>query len=410
MKKWLECPCCHRKFELNSEYLICPDCSRKSEHYELNVCYDYEHATPAEKNSLRQTYRSIWGYKSFLPVADDAQPVTLGEGATPLTRFLTAEHKGYPQIWCKNESQNPTWSHKDRLNSVLATTAKAMEQGKICCSSTGNHGLSAAAYAGRSGGKSIILFPPETPKLMVDLASSYGAVSVITEWHARDPMLRHLISKGWFPFTSPKDSPTSNPYGGEGYKTIAYEIVTDLGRVPDKMLVPVAAGALICGAYKGFLELKTLGITDKIPQFVACQAKGANVLQRAFDAHSHETERMPGAFSIATSTREETVGSKALQVIYESGGSAMVATDYEIQQAMITLGKEGYCAEAASAIPFACSLQMIEKKELDPEECCVCILTSGGVKSPDILADLRAPAVRIEGSVEALEKAVSLYC
>ena len=63
-----------------------------------------------------------------------------------------------------------------------------MEQGKICCSSTGNHGLSAAAYAGRSGGKSIILFPPETPKLMVDLASSYGAVSVITEWHARDPM------------------------------------------------------------------------------------------------------------------------------------------------------------------------------------------------------------------------------
>ena len=136
-------------------------------------------------------------------------------------------------------------------------------------------------------------------------------------------MLRHLISKGWFPFTSPKDSPTSNPYGGEGYKTIAYEIVTDLGRVPDKMLVPVAAGALICGAYKGFLELKTLGITDKIPQFVACQAKGANVLQRAFDAHSHETERMPGAFSIATSTREETVGSKALQVIYESGGSAM---------------------------------------------------------------------------------------
>ena len=115
---------------MNSEYLICPDCSRKSEHYELNVCYDYEHATPAEKNSLRQTYRSIWGYKSFLPVADDAQPVTLGEGATPLTRFLTAEHKGYPQIWCKNESQNPTWSHKDRLNSVLATTAKAMPHEK----------------------------------------------------------------------------------------------------------------------------------------------------------------------------------------------------------------------------------------------------------------------------------------
>ena len=173
------------------------------------------------------------------------------------------------------------------------------------------------------------------------------------------PMLRHLISKGWFPFTSPKDSPTSNPYGGEGYKTIAYEIVTDLGRVPDKMLVPVAAGALICGVYKGFVELKTLGITDKIPKFVACQAKGANVLQRAFDTHSHETERLAGAFSIATSTREETVGSKALRVIYESGGSAKVATDYEIQQAMsqddfasklVSNGNVGTASEAKQVI------------------------------------------------------------
>lgn len=409
MKKWLECPCCHQKFELNDGNLICPNCSKTGKHYELTVCYDYEHATAEEKESLKHVQRSIWGYKSFLPVAEDIQPVTMGEGATPLTKFIAAERKGYTNIWCKNEAQNPTWSHKDRLNSVLATAAKSMGRKDVCCSSTGNHGLSAAAYAARSGAKSIILFPPETPKLMVDLASSYGAVSIITEWHARDPMLRHLISKGWFPFTSPKDSLTSNPYGGEGYKTIAYEIVADLGRVPDKVMVPVAAGALLYGAYKGFVELKELGLTKKVPQFVACQPKGANVLERAFVTHSEKAERLPGAFSIATSTREESVGNKALKVIYNSEGNTKVATDYAIQQAMITLGKEGYCAEAASAIPFACVLEMIEKKELNPEECCVCIMTSGGVKSPDILADLRKPAVRIEGSIEALERAVKLY-
>jgi len=118
---------------------------------------------------------------------------------------------------------------------------------------------------------------------------------------------------------------------------------------------------------------------------------------------------LPGAFSIATSTREESVGNKALKVIYNSEGNTKVATDYEIQQAMIMLGKEGYCAEAASAIPFACVMEMIEKKELHPDECCVCILTSGGVKSPDVLQDLRNAAVRIEGSIEALDDAVTRY-
>lgn len=409
MKKWLECECCHREFDLEGNDLVCPVCSKEGRHYELTVCYDYDHAGDAEKETLLQPQRDMWGYRSFLPVPDRADAVTLGEGATPLTKVLAAEKEGFGNVWCKNESQNPTWSHKDRLNSILATTAKRMGRKNITCSSTGNHGLSAAAYAARSGGRSIILFPPETPKLMVDLASSYGALSIITQWHARDEMLRYLCGHGFFPFTSPKNTPTSNPYGGEGYKTIAYEIAGDLGRIPDKVFVPVAAGALIRGVFKGFSELYRLGLTDGIPQLIACQAKGANVLQRAFENHEHETRTLPHAYSLATSTREESVGSKALEVIYETGGSAESVSDYEIQQAMIKIAQEGYCAEAASAIPFACMLKMIEEKRVDKEECSVCILTSGGVKSPDILADLRAPARRIEGSVEALEKAISLY-
>lgn len=406
MNKWLECGGCGKSFPLKTTSFICPDCLQNGSTYALEAQYDYDAMTPEAGKRLVQPQRSMWGYRELLPVEEGAEPVTLGEGMTPLSPLQALRRIGYASVWYKNESVNPTWSHKDRFNSVAMTQARELGFAGTTCSSTGNHGLSGAAYAARAGLKSVIFFPPETPKVMVDLASHYGAMAVITQWHSREEMVKHLCRQGWYPGTSLKNNPLTSPFGVEGYKTIAYEIVADLGRVPDLMLVPVAGGNALYGIFKGFRELARLGLTEKVPKMIACQAAGANALQRSFEAGRTEVGVQPRAFSLATSTREETSGDNALHALYASGGSAVSVSDLAIQEAMTLVAREGFCVEAASAIPIACLLKLIREGAADPAQTIVCLLTSGGVKSPDILADMRRPAVRIEGSTDALDEAM----
>ncbi|MHB1652608.1 MAG: threonine synthase [Desulfitobacteriaceae bacterium] len=189
----------------------------------------------------------------------------------------------------------------------------------------------------------------------------------------------------------------------EGYKTIAYEIVVDLGRAPDKVLVPVAGGNALYGIFKGFRELLELKLIDQVPKIIACQASGANILEQAYREHLTKVGIQPGAYSLATSTREETAGDNALQAIYQSNGEAVTVTDLEIQDAMRLVAKEGFCVEAASAIPVASLIKLMNENKIKKEETVVCLLTSAGSKSPDILSDLRAPAARIEASLDTLD-------
>lgn len=401
--KWLECPNCHSTFDHQSYQAVCPNCLASDLFFGLEMQYDYRQVSTLTRENIVHSSRDIWRYVELLPIDSEEHIVSLGEGFTPLTKIKCFEEKGFSGVWYKQESLNPTWSHKDRFNSVAVSKAKELGYKKVTTSSTGNQGLSTAAYASRAGMESIIFFPPETPKVMVDLASHYGALSIITDWNARDMMVRHMVHKDWFPIVSLEDDSLSNPYGIEGYKTIAYEIFSDLGRAPDRVFVPVAGGNALYGIYKGFKELKELELTKNIPQIVACQAMGANALEETFNHKMNEVIIQKDAFSLATSTREKTSGKRALQAVYNSNGIVISATDIEIQQAMIQLAREGFCVEAASAIPIACLNKLVSKGDVDKEESMVCILTSSGVKSPDILADLRKPAVRIEGSTEALK-------
>jgi threonine synthase len=410
MKKWLACKKCGEQYPLNAALYTCPVCEEKGSDVGLDVRYDYAQLEDGfRKNIADGKIQTMWDYRDLLPVDDEVEPVTLGEGGTPISQLLSFNRRGFSNFYYKNESINPTWSHKDRFNSVTMTKAKELGYTNTTCSSTGNHGLSAAAYSSRAGLDSVIFFPPETPKLMVDLASHYGAMAVITQWHARDTMVAHLAKKGWFSASSQKKKSLSLPYGVEGYKTIAFEIVSKLGKAPDKMLVPVAGGSAFYGIYRGFQDLVKLNIIEHVPQMIACQASGANILEQAYLDKRNEVGVQAGAYSLATSTREETVGDNALVAIYASEGKVISVTDLEIQDAMRLVAREGFCVEAASAIPVACLSKLVDQGEVREDETVVCLLTSSGAKSPDILADLRQAAVRIESSVDTLDQALERY-
>jgi threonine synthase len=410
MNKWLECKKCGKTYTLNSALFVCSVCEEKEEYIGLEVRYDYAKLEAGFRKRMTEGRgRSMWAYRDLLPVEDEEEPVTLGEGATPIIPLLAFNKQGYKNVYYKNESLNPTGSHKDRFNSIMMTKARELGYKNMTCSSTGNHGLSAAAYAARAGLRSVIFFPPETPKLMVDMASHYGSMAVITQWHARDAMVAHLSSKGWFTNTTQKRRPVSVPYGIEGYKTIAFEIVSELGKAPDKVLVPVAGGSAFYSIYKGFRDLVAMKVIERVPEMIACQASGANVLEQAYLEQRTEVGVQARAYSLATSTREETVGDFALDAIYGSGGRVVAVTDLEIQDAMRLVAREGFCVEAASAIPVACLNKLVEQGAVSAEETVVCLLTSNGAKSPDVLADLRSPAVRIEASVDTLDQALKRY-
>lgn len=391
MRKWLECTECGAQFDLLPMFDNCPTCKDKGDpeggdRGALGV--RYELSALRRVNPWREGARQFWDYGELLPVEKESARVSMGEGNTPLVVSSTLVQKGYPFVYFKMEAANPTWSHKDRLNTVSISKAKEFGYENVTSSTTGNHGLSTAAYAARAGMRVIVLFPPEAPKTMVEMTAFFGADALVTGWHAREPMVEHLVAQGWYPAWPFLPGRLSNPYGVEGYKTIAYELFQQLGRVPDWVVTPVAAGNALYGIWKGFCELHEIGLCDQVPRMVACLPSGANAMERSYAQHLDHVVRVETPYSIATSTMEETNGVHALRAVYDSGGTVHSVDDAGIVRAIRQLAREGICAEAASAIPFAVIQDMIHTHQVGPEESVVCLLTSGGVKSSVMLSDL----------------------
>ena len=259
--------CCHcnTDFELKPNFHPCPDCGNP-----LQVKYQDLPMDRAFEMSLRDGRSSgLEAFRARLPVPETAQYVSLGEGNTPLLKLsgLSAE-LGLSNLFIKNESANPTWSFKDRLNSVNATIAKVFGFNGIVASSTGNHGASAAGYAAAAGLKSVILFPHGTPNLYLKQVRAYGGVPILMNWKDRGDLLTRLVNEfGWYPSKSSLPAPISNPLGLEGYKTIAYELAAEMrvDGLPSHVFVPVGSGDNFFGIYRGFAELVEMGVIEALP-------------------------------------------------------------------------------------------------------------------------------------------------
>jgi threonine synthase len=209
---------------------------------------------------------------------------------------------------------------------------------------------------------------------------------------------------GWFPvtvFVYPLVG--SNTYGIEGYKTIAYEIVDQLGRVPDKVVMPVGAGDAFSGAWKGFREYRDLGYTDDVPTMLAGEVFGPleNALAKNLD-HVEETHRAP---TVAISVGMHTSTYQALNVLRQSGGAARSATDDEmIAMQQQLAAEEGIYAEASSVLSLAVLPRMLECGALDPAETVVAFLTSTGLKHPEMTAEHMQEIPLIEPEIEELTR------
>ena len=276
---------------------------------------------------------------------------------------------------------------------------------RVVVTSTGNLGIAVAAYCAVAGMDCLFIAPHETARPILDQARLHGARVIVTSRAHRQQLLEQVARRDeWFPVGLFLPRPVQNPFGVEGYKTFAYEIVEDFGGAPAAVLFPCARGNGLYGAWKGFRDVRTWAWTDGLPRMVACQPAGGNSLEVALDADLEHAPELTPAESIAVSANETVSDDHALAAIRESGGAAVSANDDEITEAARQLGQEGLCVEASSALPVACLPQLLDRGAIQADEAVVFILTATGMRWPSQVA-LAAPDIfEVDGDTAALDR------
>lgn len=384
----LRCPACGGEQPIGPDFSGCTRCGGP-----LEVAFDLaEMGRTTSGGWISGRPHSIWGYADLLPGLEGMEPVTLGEGDTALLAARRLTKRFGRKVFWKNETTNPTWSHKDRFHAVAVSVGRAMGYRTVAATTTGNHGVSAAAYAAAAGMKSLILYPPETPTAFLHLTGMYGGQAAVTGWQARPLLLEEAVRRHGLYRVDGR-----NPFGLEGYKTIAWELVRDLGgRPPDVVAVPVGSGRLIAGVWKGFQEIAQLGWIDRLPRMAACQPAAADVLTEPWRQGGQAPGVNPDAYSVALSTRERTVDPRVLALVLASHGEVVPVSERQIVAAVQALAAEGLAVEPASAVAPAAVEMLCESGAFGPDSIVVAILTSSITKSPDLLPEFsRRPPWRV---------------
>lgn len=318
-------------------------------------------------------------YKEWLPVTEETPKLTLHEGNTPLIHLENLSLQWGIDLYVKVEGANPTGSFKDR--GMVMAVAKAKEEGKttLICASTGNTSAAAAAYGARAGMRTIVVIPEGRIALgKMAQAKMYGAEIVEIEGNF-DEALRMVREAGEGKVALVN---SVNPYRLEGQKTIAFETIDQLERVPDVFALPVGNAGNISAAWKGFKEYADKKGTA-LPELLGVQADGAApiVYDRVFD--NPET--------VATAIRIGNPASwdLAKNALKESNGNILSVTDEEILEAyQLIASSEGVFAEPGSCASIAGVKKQVEAGLLKKGATVVAVLTGNGLKDPDTAIDV----------------------
>ncbi|MEM3673094.1 MAG: threonine synthase [Candidatus Bathyarchaeia archaeon] len=403
----LRCISCGAEYSINDTVYTCRKCGDL-----LEVKFDLkELKEKLDEADWRQRRICVWKYREFLPVLDESKIVTLHEGGTPLYKCDKLGKKlGVKSLYVKNEGANPTGSFKDRGMTVGVSKALELKAMAVVCASTGNTSASLAAYAAKAGLNCVVLIPSGKIALgKLAQAMMYGASVVAVKGNFDDALqivLEASKNLGLYLLNS------INPFRIEGQKTSAFEICDQLGwRSPDRVILPVGNAGNITAYWKGFKELRNLGIIEELPKMTGIQAVGANPIAKAFATKSSQIEPVKNPETIATAIR---IGNpvnwkRALNAMRESGGTAIAVTDDEIVYAQKLLARtEGIFVEPASAASIAGLKKLVENKEVDSNETIVCVTTGHGLKDPEAAIKACEKVVEIKPNLEALKKALNL--
>jgi threonine synthase len=366
------CIRCGTSYDASQDYFGCPACA--AEGVAVNLEVEYAHPPSPEP---REDARGVWRWDRALPL--DA------EGAVSVGAAV-----GLPRLFVKNESQNPTWSFKDRLGTLALSWARAHGRRGVAISSSGNAGATAAAYAARAGLACIVFTTRSFPGPMLRFMRSFGAMVVATPTATDRWVLNRAVVDEWgfMPVSNLMNPPIgSHPVAIEGCKSIAYELVEDLGGVaPDAVVIPAAYGDSLAGIFRGFRDLADSGAIDRIPRLVAAEAYPS--LTKALAEDAPTPPAVDGSGSLASSVATPQGTFQSLRALRLSGGTAVAVSNEETERARTELReREGLLVEFSSAMPLAAAGKLAAGGVLGPEDRVVLLATSTGLKDPDEMND-----------------------
>lgn len=397
----LRCLSCGERFPLDpSLFEGCPACRTEDFQAPLDVMYAY----PPKGEGLLPG-AALPGLARYAPLLPPlVEELSLGEGGTPLVsapELASWVGLAEGEIFIKDESRNPTWSHKDRFAYPVVGGAMQLKASALIVSSTGNHGAAAAAYAAKAGLPCIVLAPLDCSSAVQSFMLAYGAAVLRVSQEARWTLIAEAVERSnWYPASTFTPAPTGPPYGTEGYKTIAYEIWLQLERqVPRAVFVPTGYAELLFGVWKGFRELRDLGLAASAPVVVACEPAARAPLRQAL-AEGVSLATVPPKPTIAYSIAVTINSYRGIIALQESGGFAVAVTDEEMREAQTALGRSGLWAEVSAAASLA-GLRRALLGGFESDGPIVCLSTSSGFK--DVVLQ-EASASQVEPTWEAVEE------
>jgi threonine synthase len=401
------CIACTETLTANFAGFVCPLCGGN-----LDITYDY--------TAIRKEIEQDFNFAPFLPVSRLDAPFPLQVGGTPLIEaHRLGASAGLQNFYLKDDTRNPSASTKDRASAIALRRAADIGAKVVAVASTGNAGSSMACLAAATGQRAIVFVPESAPVAKLTQALSFGATVLAVRGNyddAFDLCLAACDEFSWF-----NRSTGYNPFTREGKKTCAYEIWEDLGRrVPDRVIVPTGDGNLLSGMWKGWRDLRAVGLIDRLPRIDCVQSEASAAVCHAVHRLRAEGNTDPdwseviidkvSATTVADSISVDQPrdGLAAVKAVIQSGGEAITVSDKEILAAIPEIAQStGVFAEPAAAAPWAGLKQVAQHQEIEADELVVCLVSGSGLKDIANAATAVGEPLTVDPTIESVNEALA---
>ncbi len=394
----LKCVECGSQHLLGEAEYVCPSCGGN-----LDVVYDYDRVREQLSKAQLAANRdfTMWRYRALLPIEDLSFAPPLIIGWTPIYDCAhLADRYSIKQLLIKDDGRNPTASFKDRPSALAVVKAREAGASVITTASSGNAGSALAGMCASVGMESVIFVPASAPPAKIAQLQIYGATVVIVEGsydQACDLCIEASRRFGWY-----QRSTGYNPFTREGKKTAALEIGEQLNwDVPDRVFVAVGDGNIISGLWKGFNELRQIGVIDHLPRMIGVQSATASAIVVAANGDGIVREAPAHTIADSINVGKPRDATMAIRAIRESGGHGVKVSDDAIVAAIPKLAQEtGVFVEPAAAAAYAGFMRMCGDGAIESDERVLLMLTGNGLKDLDSARRVVREPMRVAPEIE----------
>ena len=398
--------------------LICRECGKEYPTEAIHVCelcfgplevkYNYDEIKETmSRASVEAGPKSLWRYKELLPI-EGSPTVGLYAGMTPLVHAKNlGAFLGLDELYIKNDCVNhPTLSFKDRVVAVALTRARELGYETAACASTGNLANSVAAHAAQSGMQCYVFIPGdlEAAKVLGNLIYRPKVVEIEGNYDDVNRLCSEIAGERRWAFVNVN----IRPYYAEGSKTLAFEVVEQLGwRAPDQVVVPMASGSLLTKIWKGLIEFKKIGFLKDVSTKVnGAQAEGCSPIATAFkDGRDFFKPVKPNTIAKSLAIGNPADGYYALKTAVESGGAMEAVTDDEIIESIKLLAQtEGIFAETAGGVTIGALRKLVKQGVIKKNDVTIAYITGNGLKTQEAVVDSVGRPFRIPASLAKFEQ------